>query len=69
MQINWFNEGIGMDYHHSDFEQEQERNPREAFIDKRVGQLCNNGMDYSQAVTVAEKQADHSFKYRGFYPD
>jgi len=57
-----------MDYHYSDFEQEQTRDPREAFIDKRVGKLCDNGMDYSQAVAVAEKQADYAYKYRGFYP-
>lgn len=42
--------------------------PRERFIDQRVGRFCDQGMDYWQAVKVAEKQADYFIKNKGFYP-
>jgi hypothetical protein len=46
----------------------QVSNTRDRFIDDRIGRLCDNGMDYWQAVKVAEKQADYCWKHKGFYP-
>lgn len=47
------------------FEQHsQESDPREAWIDKRVGRFCDQGMDYWQAVRVAEKQYAYIQKWK-----
>lgn len=53
--------------HYDEYEQ-YVSDPRERFIDQRVGRFCEQGMDYWQAVKVAEKQADYIEKYKGIYP-
>jgi len=49
-------------------EQNYSSDPREKFIDARVERFCNQGMDYWDAVKIAEKQAKFIEQYKGIFP-